>query len=64
MRVSAAATVLFLSSCFVSAAALAEQADTSPPTGQSQAVPVQPERTPQQADQARERERQSAEETK
>ncbi|MGJ4900470.1 hypothetical protein ACQR0V_02810 [Bradyrhizobium sp. HKCCYLS2058] len=64
MRVSAAATVLFLSSCFVSAAALAEQADTTPRTGQSQAVPVQPERTPQQADQARERERQSAEDTK
>ncbi len=64
MRVSAAATVLFLSSCLVSAGALAQQAQSTPGTGQAQAVPVQPERTPQQSDQARERERQSAEDTR
>jgi len=63
MRVSAAA-ILFLSSCLVSAAALAQQAGSASGTGQTQAVPVQPERTPQQSDQARERERQSAEETR
>jgi hypothetical protein len=64
MRIPAAATVLFLSSCLVSTAALAQQADSTPGTGQTQAVPVQPERTPQQSDQARQRERQSAEDTR
>jgi hypothetical protein len=64
MRVSTAATVLLLSSCLVSAAAMADQADTAPGAGQSQAVPVQPERTPQQSDRARERDRQSGDETR
>ncbi|MGJ4946614.1 hypothetical protein ACQR1W_39085 [Bradyrhizobium sp. HKCCYLS1011] len=64
MRVSTAATVLFLSSGFVSGAAFAQQAQTTPGTSQAQTTPVQPERTPQQSDQARERDRQSAEDTR
>ncbi|MGJ5041152.1 MULTISPECIES: hypothetical protein [unclassified Bradyrhizobium] len=64
MRVPAAATVVLLSSCLLSAGAWAQQADSMPGTSQTQAVPVQPERTPQQSDQARERERQRAEDTR
>ena len=64
MRVPAAATVLLLSSCLLSAGASAQQANSTPRAGQTEAVPVQPERTPQQSDQARERERQSAEDTR
>lgn len=64
MRVPAAATVLFLSSCLLSAGASAQQAESPSGTRQTQAVPVQPERTPQQSDQVRERERQSAEDTR
>jgi len=64
MRILAAATVLFLSSCPVSTVVLAQQADSTPGSGQPQAVPVQPERTPQQSDQVRQRERQSAEDAR
>jgi Ni/Co efflux regulator RcnB len=51
MRVLAIATILALSS--TAFPALAQQTDSSRP----QAVPVQPERTPQQADQVRSREK-------
>jgi len=51
MRVLAIATILALSSAAFPA--LAQQTDSSRP----QAVPVQPERTPQQADQVRSREK-------
>lgn len=64
MRVSALATVLFLSSGLVSGFALAQQPDTTPGSNETQTTPVQPERTPQQSDQARERDRKSAEDTR
>jgi Ni/Co efflux regulator RcnB len=51
MRVLAIATILALSS--TAFPALAQQTDSRRP----QAVPVQPERTPQQADQVRSREK-------
>lgn len=64
MRVSALATVLFLSSGLVSGFALAQQPDTTPGSNETQTTPVQSERTPQQSDQARERDRKSAEDTR
>ena len=64
MRVSALATVLFLSSGLVSGFALAQQPETTPGSNENQTTPVQPERTPQQSDQARERDRKSAEDTR
>lgn len=64
MRVSALATVLFLSSGVVSGFALAQQPETTPGSNETQTTPVQPERTPQQSDQARERDRKSAEDTR
>jgi hypothetical protein len=62
MRVFALATVLLLSASVIPA--LAQQAEKAPDSGRVQAVPVQPERTPQQAEQAREQERQQAEDVK
>ncbi len=66
MRVSTAATILLLSSGLVSGFAFAQQPETSPGSNESQTqtTPVLPERTPQQSDQARERDRQSAEDTR
>ena len=64
MRKSASATVLFLSSFLVSGFALAQQPDTAPGSNETQTTPVQPDRTPQQSDQARERERKAAEDTR
>ncbi|MBR0994574.1 hypothetical protein JQ580_28060 [Bradyrhizobium japonicum] len=64
MRNSATATVLFLSSLLVSGFALAQQPETAPGSNETQATPVQPDRAPQQSDQARETERKSAEDTR
>jgi hypothetical protein len=64
MRTSASVTVLFLSSFLVSGFALAQQPETPPGSNETQTTPVQPDRTPQQSDQARERERKSAEDTR
>ncbi len=55
MRTSASVTVLFLSSFLVSGFALAQQPETPPGSNEIQTTPVQPDRTPQQSDQARER---------
>lgn len=60
MRVLAAATILLLSSSLVPA--FAEEAGTAAAgSNQSQTVPVQPERTPQQSEQSRQQDRQRAE---
>ena len=64
MRKSASATVLFLCSCLVCGSALAQQSETAPGPKEAQTAPVQPDRTPQQSDQARERERKSAEDAR
>ena len=64
MRNSATATVLFLSSLLVSGFALAQQPETAPGSNETQTTPVQPDRAPQQSDQARETERKSAEDTR
>lgn len=64
MRKSASATVLFLSSLLVSGFALAQQPETPPGSNETQTTPVQPDRTPQQSDQARETERKSAEDAR
>ena len=64
MRKSASATVLFLSSFLVAGFALAQQPETAPGSNETQTTPVQPDRTPQQSDQARERERKAAEDTR
>ena len=64
MHKSAFATVLFLSSFLVSGFALAQQPEYPPGPNETQTTPVQPDRTPQQSDQARERERKSAEDTR
>jgi hypothetical protein len=45
MRVSALATVLFLSSSLVSRFALPQQPENTPGSNESQTTPVQPERT-------------------
>ncbi|QOZ51881.1 hypothetical protein XH90_11235 [Bradyrhizobium sp. CCBAU 53338] len=55
--------ILLLSSGLVSTVAVAQQSEDSP-DNQPQTAPVQPERTPQQSDHARERDRQSAEDTR
>ncbi|WP_158670499.1 hypothetical protein [Bradyrhizobium guangdongense] len=64
MRVSAIATLIFLSSGLVSGFAFAQQPEPAPGSNEAQATPVQPERTPQQSDQAREQDRKSAEDTR
>ncbi|WP_377831059.1 hypothetical protein ACFKHW_40420 (plasmid) [Bradyrhizobium lupini] len=64
MRISAVATALFLSSSFVASVALAQQPETGGGSNETQATPVQPERTAQQSDQAREQDRRSAEDTR
>src|SRR5215203_2743902 len=64
MRPSNIATFLFLLSGFVFPAAVSAQPNTAPNVNQPQTqnTPVQPERTPQQSDQARKQENRSAEE--
>lgn len=64
MRKSALATVLLLSSSLVSGFAFAQQSEPAPGSNEVQTAPVQPDRTPQQSDQARERDRKSAEDTR
>ncbi|MCK1683888.1 hypothetical protein IVA87_32040 [Bradyrhizobium sp. 147] len=70
MRVSAIATLMFLSSGFVSGFAFAQQPESAPGSNEvqttplQQTTPVQPERTPQQSEQAREQDRKSAEDTR
>lgn len=64
MRKSALATFMFLSSFLVPGIALGQQPETAPGSNEAQTTPVQPDRTPQQADQARERDRKSAEDTR
>jgi hypothetical protein len=58
MRMSAVATILFLSS--VAGPAFAQQPESAPGSNETQTTPVQPDCTPQQSDQARERNRKSA----
>jgi len=67
MRPSTIATVLFLvSGSILPAAVSAQQPDTPPSVNEPQVqnVPVQPERAPQQSDQARKQENRSAEDTR
>lgn len=64
MRKSALATVLLLSSSLVSGFAFAQQSEPAPGSNEVQTAPVQPDRTPQQSDQARERDRKNAEDTR
>lgn len=64
MRKSVLTTVLLLSSSLVSGFALAQQPEPPPGSNETQTTPVQPDRTPQQSDQARERDRKSAEDTR
>jgi hypothetical protein len=63
MRPSNIATFLFLLSGSVFPAAVSAQPDTAPNVHQpqTQSTPVQPERTPQQSDEARKQENRSAE---
>lgn len=64
MRVSAIATLMFLSSGFVSGFAFAQQPEAAPGSNEVQTTPIQPERTPQQSEQAREQDRKRAEDTR
>lgn len=64
MRMSTAATILFLSSSFVPISAFAQQRESTPGSNEAQTTPVQPDRTPQQSDQVREQDRKSAEDTR
>ncbi|WP_440639380.1 hypothetical protein ACSHT2_33805 [Bradyrhizobium sp. PUT101] len=61
MGKSALATVLFLSSFLASGFTFAQLPETASGSNEAQTTPVQPDRTPQQSDQARERERKNAE---
>jgi hypothetical protein len=63
MRASTLVAVLLLSPALLPTVALAQQPETSPGSSEAQTTPVQPERTPQQSDQARARDRQSADDT-
>jgi len=57
MRIFALATILFLSSSLIPS--FAEDAKDTPTPSVPQTAPVQPDRTPQQSDQAREQDRKS-----
>ena len=62
MRVVAAATVLFLYSSLVPS--FAQNAENAPAPSQPQTTPVQPERRPQQSDQAREQDQKRSEDVR